>query len=227
MLLLLWITLMANNNGFTQAIITDSIPKYKMIAPTMFMFGFELLGPAYTLISEQRSGWELEAALDVYRYFIVYDYGAEFFDFQKDTYNYSSEGTYWRFGADINMIPRDEYGSLLYFGLRYSESILTEKMTGKVFDKQWGTTYFTSLNGNVNARWIEIVAGMRAKIWKELYMGYTLRLKTSLRLSGDQELESYRIPGYGLASESSFWGVNYYISWRFKFREKYTVPQKE
>jgi len=58
-------------------------------------------------------------------------------------------------------------------------------------------------------------------------MGYTLRLKTSLRLSGDQELESYRIPGYGLASEASFWGVNYYVSWRFKFREKYTVPVKE
>lgn len=193
----------------------------------MFMFGFDMLGPAYTVISEQRSGWELEASLDVHKYFVVFNYGAEFFDFQKDTYDYSSDGIYWRIGADINMIPRDEFGSLMYFGLRYSGSTLTEKMTGKVFDKQWGTTYFTSLNGNVNARWIEIVVGMRAKIWKELFVGYTLRLKTSLRLSGDQELETYRIPGYGLASESTFWGLNYYISWRFKFREKYTVPQKE
>jgi len=205
-----------------------NIPKSRLFIPTMFMFGLELLGPARSVVSNRRDSWEIEGQIDIYRYFLVYDYGGEIITYDQETYNYRSDGTYWRLGVDINMIPRDEFGSLLYLGFRYAESSYSDEMRGTVFDNQWGYTSFWDVNGHLNARWYEIVLGMRAKVWRELYMGYTLRMKTSLEVSEDpQEFETYWVPGYGVASESPFWGLSYYVAWRFNFGQKYMVPPKE
>jgi len=210
-----------------QAIVTDSIPKSQMIAPTMLRIGVDLIGAAHTAINENRDAWEVQAEVDIYRYFITAEFGSEVNQFIREDYDYRSDGTYWRVGADINMIPREPFGSVLFFGLRYANGTFDEDLSGTISDPVWGDILIDSSNENVKARWIEVVAGMKAKVWKNLYMGYILRLKASLKIKNESELQldPYRIPGYGLADQNSFFGINYYIAWQFPFRQKYAVPR--
>jgi len=211
-----------------QAIVTDTIPKSKMIAPTMFRAGIDLIGLAHSAINDRRDAWEVQAEFDIYRYFIAAELGGEYNHFVREDYDYQSDGTYWRIGADINMLPREAYGSVLFFGLRYANGNYNEHLSGTIIDPVWGEVLIDSSNESVRASWIEVVTGMKAKIWKNLYMGYILRMKASLKIKNESELEvePYRIPGYGLADANSFWGINYYVSWQFPFRQKYTVPRR-
>jgi hypothetical protein len=211
-----------------QAILTDSVPKLKMFIPTMVRVGGDVLGLARTAIDKNRDPWEVQAEIDIHRYFLAAEFGGEVARYTDDDYKYKSEGTYWRFGADINIIPREAFGSVLYFGLRYGKSTFSEELLGTVNDPVWGDLEIESYNDMAVAEWYEIVTGMKAKVWKNLYMGYALRVKASLKIenSAELEIEPFQIPGYGLGTQDFFFGINYYIAWRFQFQKKYMVPKK-
>ena len=212
------------SNG--QAIISDTVSNSQLWAPTMIRIGYDLIGPLQNAISRARGGWELSGEVDFNKFFVVTEFGNEHFDYGDSSYHYRSDGNYLRLGFDLNMIPRDKYGSVLFFGFRYATSRFDETISGETNVFQWGSAYMNEKNTKVKSTWIEFTAGMKAKVWKQLYMGYTLRLKVSPSINGEQNLETYRIPGYGLQSKPNFWGINYYVSWRFDFRKKYVRPQK-
>ena len=214
------------NSANGQSIVTDTIPTSKMWAPTMFRFGYDLLGPLYNVVSRSRGGWEVTGEIDLYKFFLIAEYGNEHFDYGDSLYHYRSNGNYLRLGFDINTMSRDKFGSELFFGFRYVKGSFTESLSGSTSVYQWGFAYFNDENPDLESSWIEFTAGMKAKVWKKLYMGYTLRLKLSPKITGEQNIEPYRIPGYGLASETNFWGINYYIAWRFDFRQKYMTPAR-
>ena len=211
-----------------QAIVTDTIPKGQMYIPTFFRLGADLLGGIHTAINDSRDAWEIQGEVDVYRYFLVGELGGETNYFVDKNYEYRSNGIYGRFGVDINMIPREAWGSVLFFGLRYGRSNFEEQLYGAVFDPIWGYTIIDDSNKLIQARWYEIVTGMKAKVWKNLYLGYILRLKVSLKIMNPYaiEVDPFRIPGYGLADQNSFYGINYYVAWKFSFRQKYTMPRQ-
>ena len=211
-----------------QAIVTDSIPKSLMFSPTMIRVGADFIGVARTAISDTRDSWEVQGEVDIYRYFITIEFGSETNHFIQEDYEYKGEGTYWRLGADINLIPREAFGSVLYFGLRYAHSSFNESLTGTVNDAIWGNTAIDVSNEAVKSRWMEVVTGMKAKVWKNMYLGYALRLKFSSKIKNaeDLELDPFQVPGYGRADQNSFWGINYYIAWQFPFKQKYMIARQ-
>jgi len=218
--------LIATNFSYGQAIVSDSIPNSTLWSPTMFRLGYDLLGPLQNAISRSRGGWELTGEVDLNKFYVIAEYGNEHFDYGDSSYHYRTNGNYLRLGFDINMIPLDEFGSELFFGFRYATGSFDETLSGVTNVPQWGPGYMDSKNSKIKSSWVEFTAGMKVKVWKQLYMGYTLRLKVAPVLKGEQNLETYRIPGYGLYSKTNFWGINYYTMWRFKFRKKYIRPRK-
>lgn len=211
-----------------QVVLSDSIPKTKMVLPTLLRVGTDLLGATRSAIDETRDSWEIQAEVDIYRYFIAIEYGRESYRFANTNYDYENDGSYFRVGADINLIPREAFGSVLYFGLRYARSTFNEELSGVISDPVWDYVVINSTNNGIEARWIEIVTGMKAKIWKNMYLGYALRLKVSPKIKNPSELklDPYQIPGFGLASQNSFYGVNYYVAWQFPFRQKFMAPRQ-
>ncbi len=210
-----------------QAIVTDSISGGKLWTPTMLRIGYDLIGPLQNAISRSRGGWEITGETDFNKFNLIAEFGNEHFDYGDNaTYHYRADGNYFRLGFDYNMIPRDEFGSELFFGFRYATGNFDETLAGVTNVFQWGSGYMNEKNSNVSATWLEFTAGMRAKVWKQLYMGYTLRLKVAPSLKGEQNIETYLIPGYGLYSKPNFWSINYYVAWKFSFRQKYTKSKK-
>ena len=212
--------------GQGQVIVTDSIPKSQMWAPTFVRIGTELINPIRSVLGNRTSGWEVEVETDFHRYVAVFDYGFEKWTFSDTTYMYESSGNYYRVGLDANLIPRDKFGSSLYFGLRYGQGSFEEELVGTVSYPQWGSSLIDGENREMRVQWFEMVMGMKAKVWKGLVLGYTLRLKLSPEFSDPQEFETYRIPGYGIGRSSNFWGISYYVAWQFQFRQKYMVPPR-
>ena len=192
----------------------------------MFRISYDLVGPLQNAISRSRGAWEVTGEVDLNNLFVIGAFGNEHFDYGDSSYHYRSDGNYNRIGFDLNMIPRDEYDSELFFGFRYATSRFQESLSGERNIFQWGKGYFNEQNTDMKATWIEFTAGMKAKVWKNLFMGYTLRLKIKMGVQGEQNLETYRIPGYGLAEDNNFWGINYYAAWRFNFAQKYVRPSK-
>lgn len=187
-------------------------------------FGTDVL--ALALSSSPRfGGWEVNADADFGPFYLVGDYG---YWAKNETLvtggEYQNQGTYWRIGADVNILKQDPDRNMLFFGLRYARSSFSDQINFTVNDQVFGPQQYALANPNANAAWMELVAGLRVKVWKEFWMGFTSRLKMALAVRGNGELSTYDVPGYGVIGGGSTWGFNYQVFWRIPF-ERQNKPQ--
>ena len=135
------------------------------------------------------------------------------------------DGNYWRLGADVNLLKKDPDRNMLFFGLRYARSSATEQIIYNGTDPYFGNVQYQITNSAVVGSWGEMVAGLRIKVWKEFWMGFTSRLKFGLAVRGAKELSPYYTPGYGVIGDGITWGFNYQVFWRIPF-DRQKKPSK-
>lgn len=177
---------------------------------------------ALALSSSPRfGGWELNADADLGPFYLVGDYGS--WGKNETLVNggdYHNKGTYWRVGLDVNILKKDPDRNMMFFGLRYAQSSFSETTNLTVDDPYFGVQQYTSVNTDASAAWGEMIAGLRVKVWKEFWMGFTSRLKLGLAVSGNGDLSAYDVPGYGVVGGGSTWGFNYQVFWRIPVARK-------
>jgi hypothetical protein len=188
----------------------------------------------YRLFSEKRSFFEAEGDIDIDRFFLVADWGLSGVTIEEPTYKYENDGTYRRFGIDINFMHDDPNLNVAFFGIRHGHSNFSDKLDYKTqaviqSDIKWPNTTETTSNDWVRANWLELNTGLKIRVVKQLYMGFTVRYKLFLALKGTEDLRPYYIPGFGKNIGTSAAGFNYYISYRLPFRKKiiYTDTKKD
>ena len=202
------------------AIKLDSVI-HKKWAPTGLRFGFDVSGPIYSYIQSTKSSYEGSVDIDFNRFFGVIEVGNGVYSAGGDTTSYSSSGMFYRVGADVNLTPKDPNLNVVFFGLRYASSTFDEKLKGVILDSGWGTQIIDNQQSNSRANWIEMNLGMRARIWKSFFAGYSLRLKfLKHNTFNESNLESYYIPAYGLAEKINNWSFSYYLQYRFEWKKK-------
>jgi hypothetical protein len=185
------------------------------------------------IFSEKRGIFEAEADVDFERFFLVANYGISSYKLDEPTYLYENQGTYLRIGPDINFMHDDPNYNLMFFGLRYARSSFNDKLqydTQAIIQSEttWPNTMQTTSNDNARANWYEMVTGLKIRIVKQLYMGFTMRFKLLMKTKQTAILKPYYIPGFGKNVSSTAFGFNYYISYRLPFRKKiiYTDENK-
>jgi uncharacterized protein DUF6048 len=207
------------------AVKLDSTIHNKWI-PTGVRFGIDIAGPIYNQFEPKISNYEVMADVDFGKFFGVVEIGKGAYNSNDAVTNYSNSGLFFRGGADINMTARDASLNVLYFGLRYATSNFSESLKADLPSNGWGTTLLDLEQQNSLASWIEMNMGLRIRIWKSIFMGYTLRFKLLKHNTFNQgKFETYFIPGYGLASNTSNWGISYYIQYRIEWNKK-PIPWK-
>lgn len=179
----------------------------------------------YRIFSEKRGFFEAEADVDIDRFFLVADWGLSRVAIDEPTYVYKNNGTYRRFGVDINFMHDDPNLNVAFFGIRHGHANFSDELeydTRAVIqsDIQWPNTTETTSNDWVRANWLELNTGLRIRVVKQLYMGFTVRYKLLLAYKGTEDLKPYYIPGFGKNVGTSGAGFNYYISYRLPFRKK-------
>jgi len=204
----------------------DTLVQHNKFLPTGIRIGTDILGLARTAYDDTFDGWELNADVDFYRYYFVVDYGYWARDYVTDEGFYSNGGDYARIGVDVNFLTKDPDKNMFFFGMRYGRSTFSEDLVVAKIDPVWGPVSTTLTNSNVNAEWFELTTGLRVKIWKVIWLGYTARLKFGLSTDDTPDMLPHDVPGYGRADQDSYWGFNYQLFIRLPVRKSTTIPLK-
>ena len=187
--------------------------------PTGVRFGTDLICLAKIPLSDQFDGWEVSADVDLYKYYLTFEYGSWEKAKASASQSYSNSGRYFRIGGDVNLLLKDPDRNMFFVGLRYGRSSFDERLTYNLTDAVFGNSVQAKSNTGMVSGWGELTMGLRVKLWKELWMGYTARLKLAPSIDKSGGFIVYDIPGYGLASKRTYWGFNYQLYWRIPVRD--------
>lgn len=194
--------------------------------PTGIRIGTDALSIARNFYDNSFSGWEVNADIDFYRYYLAIDAGSWSRSFLPDGGTYDNKGNYWRLGADVNFLLKDPDRNMLFFGARYGHANFSETLNVVTTDQIWGEFAQTYTNSGVTAHWYELVGGLRVKIWKAFWMGYTGRFKFGLKTNETGDLIPSDVPGYGSTDKDNTWGFNYQLFFRIPVRKAQSIPAK-
>lgn len=198
----------------------DSTKQKKDFLPTGIRVGTDVISLIRTATENDFSGYEFNAEVDFYRYYLAVEAGRWEKKLITDEENYRNSGNYMRIGIDVNFLLKDPDRNAFFFGLRYGTSTYSEDLTLITTDPVWNTNTVTYSNDNLHASWGELTTGLRVKMWKFFWMGYTARYKFALNTNEPGGLVSYDVPGYGRTGSSTTWGFNYLLLFRMPIRKQ-------
>lgn len=210
MLLLLSVNLFAQK--------TDSLTRD--FRPSGIRIGYDVYGGVWGALDKSFNGFEASADVDFYRYYLTVDAGNWSRNFTGENDQYTNSGNYMRAGADVNFLKKDPDRNMFFIGARYGWGWFSETLVKSTNDPVWGSTTETLVNANGKALWYELTAGLRVKMYRFFWMGYTIRYKFGLQTTGTGELEPYDVPGYGSTYKNSTWGFNYLLLLRIPVRKE-------
>lgn len=177
-----------------------------------------------------------EVAVDVNlknRFFPIVELGYGGTDAWNDNgTHYKSNAPYFRIGMNYNALFKKKFKNYLFVGLRYAMSsfkydIATLSVDDPIYgggignpnqvDDIWGGSLpFNHKGMKGSMQWFEFCVGIRAHIWKELYMGWGLRFKFRTSSSTGEYGDPWYVPGFGKYGSNTM-GVTYTITYKLPF----------
>lgn len=205
----------------------DSVEKNKRYIPTGIRIGADILGPILYQFDKKLSSYELTIDTDIDKYNLVAEVGYQNFTDNSELVNYDVTGYFVRIGPETNFIHMNKDLNSLFFGLRYAWSGFDETVVGNVEDDVWGTVPIDLVSRN-RSRWLEVNTGLRIRLWRGIFTGYSLRVRFARRGAlPDTDFSPYYVPGYGLSQYSSNWNFRYYILYRFQWSKKPIMTKRK
>lgn len=195
-------------------------PTLKDFVPTGIRVGTDVIAFGKGYYKKSFSGWETSADIDLYRYLLAFDYGSWSNNIVGKTSVYENEGSYYRIGIDVNFLKKDPDKNVFFLGIRKGRSVFSETLVAQVNDKTWGDLVQRYDNNNVVGKWTELTMGLKVKMWKVFWMGYTARFKFRLKTSDTPAMMPHDVPGYGRTDKISYWGFNYLVMVRLPVRKQ-------
>lgn len=198
--------------------------------------GFDLWGPGSKLLGSDNFSMEASAALDLkHRYFPTVEVGYGSTDKWNDYgTRYQSSAPYLRIGMDYNTLYSKTHGHMLLVGLRYGISPTSYDISSlSVSDPIYGGSYDPNITDDIyggsvlydhpgmkcTMQWLEFCLGIRAKVWKSIYMGWSMRMRYRLSASPGTYGDPSFVPGYGTYGSNTI-GVTYTIIYNIPLSKK-------
>lgn len=135
---------------------------------------------------------------------------------ETDIY-YKASAPFFRIGAGYNVFHKKPHlpGQFIV-GLRYGFSSFSYDLDAPgLTDPNWGdTTGPLTYNGvKTNVSWLELAFGLKTNVWKNFYMGLSLRYRTQLSMKKNENSEPWYIPGFG-KNKSTNLGITYNLIYK-------------
>ena len=174
----------------------DTIPFFRG-----FSVSFDLVGVAQIAFG---SYGQYEGALHVNlkdKYFPVVEIGYGKADAHDDAtrLTYRTDAPYGRIGCDFNLMKDKHDINRIYGGFRYAyTSYRFDVSCPPITDPNWGNSCEYGME-SVKAyyHWLEFVAGVDAKVWRNFRLGWSVRYKRRLFHDDGGYGNSWYVPGYG------------------------------
>lgn len=178
--------------------------------------GIDLSKALRTFLEEDYRGMEIMAD---YRfnesYYLAAELGNEQLTFNADYLRVTSNGSYIKAGVDYNAY--DNWAgmeNMLYAGVRYGFASFSQTLEEYTIYKP--SHYFPTnvVEGpfettGLNASWLELIAGIKVEIFRNLYLGANLQLKHLVTEKTPPNFNNLTIPGFNRTYDFSRFGVGY------------------
>lgn len=150
-------------------------------------------------------------------YFAAAEAGWLNVDVNRETHRYNAQGYFFRTGIDIGILGGDvrNPNDHVLISVRYGYGRLRQEAPYiLISDGYWGD-YETSVDPETyQAHWLEAGLGMKTSIWKNLFLGWSLRGRVRVAATSDPNMEPYFISGYGRSNNAALM-LHYSIYYRF------------
>lgn len=212
----------------SSAQVADSLIDKTPWAPSFVRFSYDVAALGVSAFSKERFVQEGRIETDFNHLFLVAEFG---YEERNLPVGYSSDGLYYRVGPDVNLLKYDKSRNVITFGLRYAGSTFSHRVQTEVNDV-FGERSLSFEEKNITGQWFEAGFGLKIKIWKQLFMGYDVRLKFANSIKGNEDILPFAVPGFGRFFNDGrekvglAVGFHYLIYWTIPFRDK-PVPIKK
>ena len=168
------------------------------------------------------------------RHYLAAEIGNENKTVDDDQLNFTTKGTYLKVGFDYNGYENWlNMENIISIGLRYGVSSFSQTLNS--YEVYNPNNYFgenLTINSGekfdgLSAQWIEVVMGMKAEVYSNIFVGFSVRLNRLLSQKLPNDFDNLYIPGYNRTYNGDYGiGFNYTVSY-FIPLYKSTVKAKE
>ncbi|MBC7640831.1 MAG: hypothetical protein H7174_00600 [Flavobacterium sp.] len=192
-------------------------------------FGVDLYKLTRSVYEKKYKGLEIVGDYRLTKnYFLATEIGNENKTTDDTRLNFTTKGSYIKLGFDYNSYENWlNMENMVYIGLRYGVSSFSQELnTFKTYNTN---NYFgeaqSSFSGQkfdgLSAHWIEFVAGVKAKVVNNVFVGFSLRINYLVTEKSPENFANLYIPGFNRTNEGSFGvGFNYTVSYLLPFYKK-------
>lgn len=153
-------------------------------------------------------------------WFFSFEGGSLDIGIERPTHDYSSRGWFLRAGFDYNLFERSARNlhDLILFHFRYGYGQLDHSSSKILLGNPYWGQYQTFLDNELfQAHWLEVGAGIRARVLANFYMGWSIRGRLILSRTADPAMSPYIISGFGPNANNTRAMINYSIYYRFPY----------
>jgi hypothetical protein len=212
--------------------ISDSLViKDKLLTMNKLSLGVDLFKPIKSSSDGDNLNYEIVGDLQLTEnLYLAGEYGIVDRIIEDENINFNSYGSFLRIGFNYNMFENwVGMDNSIYLGLRYATSNFSNKIINYTVRNQ--DSYFSNLVENdfqtieysgLSGNWIEIVAGLKVETFKNVYLGFSLRLNKLLSDSEPDNFDTLFIPGFNKVTDENTFGsgFNYTLTYSIPLRKK-------
>ena len=198
--------------------------------PYTIRFGIDISKPVMAQMDKDFFGLELVGDIRLFSEFYgAVELGNEKKTQQSERINFTTSGSYLKIGFDYNMYENWKgMNNAIFLGMRLGNSF--HKQTVNEYEPYqlhhfWGSEIIK--NGDqirehdeLQARWLEVVAGIKVKMFNNFYMGFSLRLNRLLSHTQPDNFDNLHLPGFNKKTDENVWGAG------FNYTITYAIPVK-
>ena len=166
------------------------------------------------------------------KYFLAAELGNENKTTDDDRVNFTTKGSYIKSGFDYNAYENWlDMENIISIGMRYGFSTFNQQLNSyRIYN---ANPYFGEVPvipsgkkfDGLSASWIEVVAGVKAKVFDNVFMGFSLRLNRLVTNKEPENFSNLYIPGFNRTYDGSFGvGFNYTVTYFVPIYKKKVKP---
>ncbi|WP_418262629.1 DUF6048 family protein [Flavobacterium faecale] len=165
------------------------------------------------------------------KYFLAAELGTENKTTDDARLNFTTQGSYLKAGFDYNGYENWlDMENIISIGLRYGFSTFNQELnnyriynSSQYFGENQTLTSGQKFNG-LTASWVEVVAGLKVQVIRNVFVGFSLRLNTLITNKKPDNFDNLYIPGFNRTYNGSFGvGFNYTVSYFLPLYKKKVV----
>ncbi|MFV8346695.1 DUF6048 family protein [Flavobacterium sp. ZB4P13] len=166
------------------------------------------------------------------KYFLAAEIGNENKTTDDDRVNFTTKGSYLKAGFDYNAYENWlDMENIISIGMRYGFSTFNQQLNSyRIYN---ANPYFGEVPvipsgqkfDGLTASWIEVVAAVKAKVFNNVFMGFSLRLNRLITNKEPENFSNLYIPGFNRTYDGDFGvGFNYTVTYFVPIYKKKVKP---